>query len=89
MGLPNTLGLFDPNDEYVTDDEYIEENYEFQFELADTESEIAAAYTSTIDKEYVDKSYEPTNDGQTWFSAMKEDVGICFDDVCESLERMK
>ena len=63
MGLPNTLELFDPNDRYVTDDEYIEENYEFQFELAATESEIATSYASTIDKEYVDKSYEPTDDG--------------------------
>ena len=34
---------------YVTDDEIFDEDYEFQLELTDAESRIAAAYASTID----------------------------------------
>ena len=43
------------DDKYMTNDEYMKENYGFQLELADAESEIAAVYESTIDKEYVNE----------------------------------
>ena len=73
----------------MTDDEYMEENYEFQLKLTDAESDIAAVYESTIDKEYVDEEYEQTDDGQAWFGAMENDARIFFDDINESLQRVK
>ena len=57
--------------------------------LADAESEIAAAYESTIDEEYVDEEYEQTDDGQAWFCAMKNGARIFFDNMNESLQRVK
>ena len=57
--------------------------------LADAESEIAAAYESTIDEEYVEEDFEPTDDGLTWFGAKEDEARIFFDDINESLQRMK
>ena len=57
--------------------------------LADAESEIAAAYESTIDEEYVDEEYEQTDDGRAWFAAMENGAIIFFDDMNESLQRVK
>ena len=57
--------------------------------LADAESEIAAAYESTIDEEYVDQEYEQTDDERARFGAMENDARIFFDDMNESLQRVK
>ena len=57
--------------------------------LADAESEIAAAYESIIDEEYVDEEYEQTDDGQAWFGALENGARIFFDDINESLQRVK